>query len=442
MTSPEALRDWEEFLTSFKNCIKMRDMDLSENRLGDKGIETLVRAYTREIREFVEDSEENVSDEALSRSISHVSAQSDDEEDEDPDTLGASFEYGSSPASSLAASALIKSNRVRSDDTVAIPSRGLRSIAYIRLHNVGMTDISALHLTYLLPYHHLPHVLLRRLDGQIPDSSIGREDELYNPGSLCRGVMYDIDNHELTSLGKKILESVEKVRRAGGLRPQVTPPTPISSTVHPGSVPPSPDSPRMTSRGYFPETPSPSRKESISSIRTMASHGRSGSVLSLSGFDTMPHWAEILKVRPKIQGEILKVSGNVHVSQLWSAGIKLLALARMFTLPEKQLSSPKAVVRNVKSMDTVKVALPPSPVSPCSPKLPEPEIKSDYVGGFPKNLWMRILLPMADPGHVLSERQAKSIFDWAADRSTLAREGEWAGKLPHVQMWKLLDVPP
>ena len=39
--------------------------------------------------------------------------------------------------------------------------------------------------------------------------------------------MYDIDNPELTPLGKKILESVEKVRRAGGLRPQVTPPTPI-----------------------------------------------------------------------------------------------------------------------------------------------------------------------------------------------------------------------
>ena len=363
-----------------------------------------------------------------------------DEEDDDPNTLAASIEYGSSPTSSLAASAVIKSNRIRSDDTVGIPTCGLRSIAYIRLHNVGMTNISALHLTYLLPYHHLPHVLLRRLDAQIPDSSIGREDELYNPESLCRGVMYDIDNPELTPLGKKILESVEKVRRAGGLQPQVTPPTPISPTVYSGSVPPSPDSPRTTTRGYFPETPSPSRKESISSIRTMASHGRSGSVLSLSGIDIMPHWTEILKVRPKIQGEILKISGTVHVSQLWSAGIKLLALARMFTLPQKQPPSPKARVRNVKSRYTVKVALPPSPVSLGSPKLPEPEAKSDCMGGFPKNVWMRILLPMADPGQVLSERQAKSIIDWAADRSTLAREGEWAGKLPHVQMWKLLDV--
>lgn len=154
----------------------------------------------------------------------------------------------------------------------------------------------------------------------------------------------------------------------------------------------------------------------------------------------MPHWSEILKVRPKIQGEILKVSGTVHVSQLWSAGIKLLALARMFTLPQKQPPGPKARVRNVKCRYTVKVALPPSPVSLSSPKLPEPEAKSDCMGSFSKNVWMRILLPMADPGQVLSERQARSIIDWAADRNTLAREGEWAGKLPHVQMWKLLDV--
>ena len=112
MTRPEALRDWEEFLTSFKNCVKMRDVDLSENRLGDKGIETLVRVYTREMRDFIDDAEENISDELLSRSISHVSTKSD-EEDEDPDTLAASAEYGSSPASCLAASALIKSNRGR-----------------------------------------------------------------------------------------------------------------------------------------------------------------------------------------------------------------------------------------------------------------------------------------------------------------------------------------
>jgi len=53
---------------------------------------------------------------------------------------------------------------------------------------------------------------------------------------------------------------------------------------------------------------------------------------------------------------------------------------------------------------------------------------------------MKVLLLCADPGKVLSERQVINIIHWAADRTTLAKEGEWAGKLSHVQMWKLLDV--
>ena len=450
MTNPGALQDWEEFLTSFKSCVKMRRVDLSENRLGDKGIETFVRVYTREMRDILDEEEvEDISDELLSRSTSGVSTKSEDEEEEEPLTLAASIEYGSSPGSSLAASALIKSNRRPSDDMVGIPTRGLRSIAYIRLHNVGMTDISALHLTYLLPYHHLPHVLLRRLDAQIPDSSIGREDDLYDPEMLCRGVMYDIDNPELTPLGKKILETVEKVRRSGGMQPQVIQPPPSPLTGAFGSVPPSPDNFRGRNsndvlRGYFPETPSPSRKESISSIRTMSTaHGRSGSIISISSpkMDIMPYWSEILKARPKIQGEILKISRNVHVSQLWSAGIKLLSLARIFTLPQPQKppTSPNARIRIAKQRHIVKVSLPPSPISPTSPGAPK-LTRSNCIGGLEKKLWMKILLLIADTGEVLSERQAMSIIDWAADRSTLAKEGEWAGKLQHVQMWKLLDV--
>jgi hypothetical protein len=454
MANPEALRDWEGFLTSFKSCVKMRRLDFSENRLGDKGIETFVRVYTREIRDGVYDEEDvqDISDETLSRSISKISTKSEEDEDDDESlTMGASVEYGSSPTSSLAASAFIKSNRRPSEDAVPIPTHGLCSISYIRLHDVGMTDLSALHLTYLLPYHHLPHVLLRRLDAQISDSTTGREDDLYDPEMLCRGVMYDIDNPELTSLGKKILESVEKVRRGGGIPPQVIQPplSPLIAT-YPGSVPPSPDGsfrPRNNNdapRGCFPETPSPSRKESISSIRTMSTlHGRSGSIISLSSsrMDIIPHWTEILKARPKLQGEILKISGNVHVSELWSAGIKLLSLARMFTLPQPQKppSGPKDRIHDAKHRYTVKVSLPPSPVSPSSPTIPR-LTRSNCVGGLEENLWKKILLPIADPREVLSERQAMNIIDWAADPTTLAKEGEWAGKLQHVQMWKLLDV--
>jgi Leucine Rich repeat len=451
MNTPEALRDWEEFLMSFKNCIKLRRVDFSENRLGDKGIETLVRVYTCEMRDtnFEDEGVEDFMDEPLSRSISAISIESNEDDEEESGGLATSTEFGTSPTSSLAASAIIKSNRRPCDDRVAIPTRGLRSVAYIRLHNVGMTDLSALQLTFLLPYHLLPHVLLRRLDAQIPDSTIGREDELYDRESFCRGVMYDIKNPEFTSLAKKILESVEKIRRAGGMQPQLSLRPPISPLLgHSGSVPPSPDSIRFrrnsdSSKGYFPDTPSPPRKESISSIRTIStSHGRSGSIISLNSLknDVVSHWTDILKARPKIQGEILKSSGTVHVCQLWSAGIKLLSIARMFVLPQqtKCAFNPTTRTRTPKRQSP-RVSLPPSPVSPGTPKSPR-LMKSRCVGGLEKKLWMRILLPIADPSGVLTERQALNIIDWAADRSTLAKEGEWAGKLPHVQMWKLLDV--
>jgi hypothetical protein len=274
---------------------------------------------------------------------------------------------------------------------------------------------------------------------------------LYLPDSFCRGVMYDIGSPELTSLGKKILESVEKVRRAGGMRPQISHPPTSPGLTHPGSVPPSPDSFRTrrnsdSLRGYFPDTPSPPRKESISSIRTTATaQGRSGSIISLtaSKSDIMPYWTDILKARPKIQGEILKTACDLHVSQLWSAGIKLLSLARMFALPQlaNTLTSSNARARTTKHKYTVKVALPPSPVSPGTPRAPRLS-RSNCVGGLDLRVWVKILLPLADPREVLSERQAMNIVVWASDRTTLAKEGEWAGKLPHVQMWKLLDVHP
>jgi hypothetical protein len=451
LSTSKELRDWEEFLMSFRKCVNMRRVDFSQNYLGDKGVETLVRVYTREIQDpsHSEDGTEDFSDEALSRSVSAVSVKSDvndqDEEDEALD-MDQSMELGSSPTSSLAASALIKSNRRILDDSLVTPTRGLRSIAYIYIRDVGMTDLSALHLSFLLPYHQLPHVLLRRLDAGIPDPTIGREDDLYAPDSLCRGVMYDIDNPDLSTLGRKILESVEKVRRAGGLQPQFSSnfPTMTMSMVF-GSAPPSPDSyrPRRnsdSSRTYFPETPSPSRKESIASIRTTLSHGRSGSVICVSPkADITSPLAEVYKARPKIQGEILKITGTVHVCQLWSAAIKLLSLARILTLPQA-VKTPTATTpgRRSKRRPT-KVYLPPSPISPG----PLSKIKKSHcVGGLDPRLWAKILWPLVDTERVLSERQAISVVEWAADKGSLAREHEWAGKLQHVQMWKLLDVSP
>jgi len=462
MGVPGALQDWELFLLSFKNCSKMRKVDFSENKLGDKGIETLVRVYTREVQDPGVGEEAGVGSmfEATLSKLS-VNSQHEEELQAEDETMEDEEDIARLPSNgSLAPPAFIKSTRRGSEDLISVATRGLRSIAYIRLNNVGMTDLSALNLTYLIPCHALPHILLYRFDSQILDSAIvDNEDELYEKGTLCRGIMYDIEMEEFTSLGRKILEQVEKVRRAGGLQPTIyKSQVPISpTTTYPSSVPPSPDSFRArrysdstSSKGYFPETPSPSRKESISSIRTtstLISHGRSGSIISLTNskpVDVIASWNEVLKSRPKIQGEILKTSGSVHICQLWTAGIKLLSLARIFTLPAKPTAPHKrSTSPRTPKKATVKITLPPTPVSPrLSPLTRLPTVKrSSYVGQLDQKIWTKILVQVADPEGALSERQALHIVEWAADRTTLHKERECAGKLLHVQMWKLLEVP-
>src|SRR5271170_4124865 len=128
LSTEGALRDWETFLTSFRNCVKMRKLDFSDNRLGDKGIETLLRVYTREMADVdnEEDEVEEMFGEPMIRSSSKKSMHSSDEDEDEEITIGASFDYGTSPTTSLAESAPIRSN-YRQYDTIAIPTHGLRS---------------------------------------------------------------------------------------------------------------------------------------------------------------------------------------------------------------------------------------------------------------------------------------------------------------------------
>jgi hypothetical protein len=458
LCSREDFRAWETFLMAFRHCIKMRHLALSGNRLGDKGIETFLRVYLREMEDSEWDEEQAggvVVDSPFCRPFSTLSVHDEDDDAEPESVMESPVDYPSSSTSALAASPLIKDRRLSSGEVKSIPSRGLRSIAYIDFSSVGMTDVSALHLTYFLPYHLLPHVLLRRLDPHIPETD---GDELYDPTSFCRGITYGsskLDDSDFSPLAKKILDLVEKVRRAGGMAPQRTIPSYLASGfgVLSGGLPPSPDVRGRTAdspRGHAQEIPSPSRRDSNGgSTRTTSAitAGRSVSVPSTGStpLHLMAHWTEIMRSRPKFQGEILKAAGTVHISQLWATAVKLLSLARIFTLfptqPRKQTNLPTQSVwpKQQRKME-VRVTLPPTtPTSPVRPSLPRMS-RGDCVGGLDRRLWLRILLEIADPEGCLSERQGLHVLSWAADSATLAKESEWAGKLPHVQIWKLLDV--
>jgi len=448
LSSTEDLRAWETFLASFRHCTKMRALNMSDNQLGDKGIETFVRVYLREMGDLEWDDEGigHPGETSLSSSFSRSSIyDSDDDSDGTESIMGSLEDYTFSSTSPLGPSAVIKDRRKSSGNIPCIPSHGLRTIAYIDFSKIGMTDVSALHLTYFLPYHHLPHVLLRRLDPHIPESG---GDELYDPESFCRGITLGslgLDQGEFSPPAKRILEHVEKVRRAGGMAPRSPP---ISGLFHgagfSGSIPPSPDARGRTlesPKAYVQDVPSPSRKDSAGGTRsTSVFPGRSASLASTGStpLHVTTHWNEIIKSRPKLQGEILKVKGTVHISQLWAAAVKLFSLARIFILSTtpKHSTFPAAGLSGKPGI-AVKVSLPPSPTSPV--RLPK-YTRGECVGGLERRLWLKILLEIADPERCLSERQALHVLSWAADRGTLAKESEWAGKLPHVQMWKLLDV--
>jgi len=447
LSSTDDLRAWETFLVSFRHCTKMRTLNMSDNQLGDKGIETFVRVYLREMADLDWDEGiRHMGETSYAASFSRLSIyDSEDDSDGTESRMESLGDYPSSSASPLAASAVIKDGRRSSGNPPLIPSRGLRTIAYIDFSKVGMTDLSALHLTYILPYHHLPHILLRRLDPQIPESG---GDELYDPDSFCRGITLGslgLDQGEFSSPAKRILEHVEKVRRAGGMAPH---PPPISTHFHgagfSGSVSPSPKVRGRTlesPKAYVQDVSSPPRKDSTGGTRTTSVlPGRSASLASTGSMHlhVTTHWNEIIKSRPKLQGEILKVKGTVHISQLWAAAVKLFSLARIFILSTTPNPSTFPAAGSWGNPGiAVKVSLPPSPTSPT--RVPK-YTRGECVGGLERRLWLKILLGIADPERCLSERQALQVLSWAADRGTLAKEGEWAGKLPHVQMWKLLDV--
>jgi len=145
-------------------------------------------------------------------------------------------------------------------------------------------------------------------------------------------------------------------------------------------------------------------------------------------------WMDTVKIRTKLQGEILRSTGTVHGCQLWTAAIKLLSLMRIVTLAQSRMET-AAVLKKHPTRPT----WPPTPGSPGFPK-PHRISKIECLGGLDITLWMKILSPIADPQKVLSDGQLTSVIEWASDRATLLKEAEWAGKLPHVQMWKLLDV--
>ena len=62
------------------------------------------------------------------------------------------------------------------------------------------------------------------------------------------------------------------------------------------------------------------------------------------------------------------------------------------------------------------------------------------VGGLPSSMWKEIIIQSADPDGLLSNKQRANLFEWASTGETLERERMLNGKLPSLQIWRVLDA--
>lgn len=177
-TAEEAVQ-WEAFLRAFEGCFKLRRLDLSGNvSLGARALEIMARVH--------------ISEPAVNpmpyRGETSVISLNFGEEPNSPGTC--------SVADRMSSGGYIK-RRV-----------GLRSIPYITLTNIGMDDLSALWLSFILEEHHYPNQLIDGLNATLASSTIAT----YQQNANYRGVDWDPKEPNLSRDSLYLLQKAENFR--------------------------------------------------------------------------------------------------------------------------------------------------------------------------------------------------------------------------------------
>ena len=357
-------------------------------------------------------------------------------------------------------------------------TQGLRSIPYLIFSHTGLTDPSALYLSYVVSCHHHPDRLLKCVPSTKASHHL-QQMEHYDHASGCQGIVY-LPNDGVSGPAFKMLESSESAR---------------SYLIEDKRLPLSPDFSRAHRK-----TSTPTRKVSLSHSSPAQitpgprrRSGTKGEVEDLTDEEAIK--GELDRARSRIQGDTLKEVG-LHSNDLWRTALQMLIACRLFCPlrrqgthePESHQTNghePPAPINNpdfpslpkppkpfvgyldpfatplaAKSTNQLgtpqsKKPLPklrtnkPSPLSlatsspsSASPKTGLPQAKpyrSDLSFGLPEGAWVKIMGHYLDAGRYLSERQQEAVVRWAIERRTLAREMESLGKPESVQIWKVLE---
>lgn len=336
-----------------------------------------------------------------------------------------------------------------------------------------MTEIGALHLSYIITSHNMPDFLLGDLPAVKPGAA-AQQLLAYDQDSGCRGVIYAA-NSQLGPAGLKVLDLAEEIRDSlldegnqGGLSERVFPEhKPGNSTRRASDV-----------RG---QPPASDRRRSNSTPGGI-DHGGNDSVSNIR--------AELDRARSRIQGNYIQECGTGS-NDLWRVAMRLLILGRAISsgvhfeyssaaaispgisgsggsyeptwrvsTTKPQSASPFAAkgfnqpmtphlgpwrseYTRLMPLTTTgtpfKKPLSP-PISPLT-KIPQGiPYRSQLPCQFSEDIWRRIIGTAAGADGIMSEAQQLSMLRWAWDRNTLSRESESLGLKDSAQIWKVLEA--
>ncbi|KAI9846246.1 MAG: hypothetical protein M1837_004235 [Sclerophora amabilis] len=505
---------WETFLRSFRRCSVLRRFDLSRNALGPRAFEIFARVYTQEENIGLGAAHEEGYD---GDCPTPTEPSPRDGEDQDATRRGVQaldLGPGEGEQTAVAANGPVgRKNSPKADRQASSPypafkqsrattvhdatrysvTEGLRSVPYIILANTSMTDACALHLSFVLPDHHLPETLLAFVPPARPGLASHQLDT-YDSLSGCQGLVY-LGNDGLSTIGMQILAQCEKARDkllnraeddvqvSGGSK--TSPSRQVSSTRSSSEN----GSSRFASRPPRRHRSDPSGESFEIGPNSAAVNGTQGGILE--------------RMRKKIQVNTIKDSG-LHSVELWSTAFQFLKLARSVML--KILPPPPPSPRHDTELGTTNgddsypvstntAATPPPEISATEPvytshlaveewpslvpktppstsrgqksrQLSESSgskgaasrggssihdspvllLKSEFtklpnklslLGGLPGELWHRIIREIMDPHAILNQDQQRAILAFAWSRDSLSRERELAGKSESAQIWHL-----
>ena len=510
---------WEDFLTSFRKCCVLRRIDLSGNALGDRAFEVMLRVYAKEEplnfaspSDLVEAHHEEQSSTTeiggvarKTKKLSLGSHSGDNTGDEGHPKCKAS-KQGQLPscASHDVADAITESTSPEKTGLPGLPvgpllihttTRGLRSVPYFILRDTTLTDICALHLSYIVAHHHKPGQLLTR----VPPAKAGPHAQQlieYDTQSQCQGIVY-LPNATLGNSGLKVLELADTTRDM--------PPDGTAEEDAEGLHTPRKSStiPRRGSNFHTaPPVSSSKRRQSLMSAEDILQAEKAVSAHNVNNLD---------RARSRIQGDALQEAGPLS-NDLWRVALRVLCLGRDIQVQEKKEPPPvpKAKAPVIKTLSVPGPRLKPLTPKPSMPLTSERDANKPIVPwgkfsqksssspqtltisptasqqvtfgererlppvdprnhrtqspvhtanpsravslsaknkiyqtrlpcGFSEDVWRRIIGLAAGAEGIMSEDQQRSMLTWAMNRKTLSKESEILGLTLASQIWRVLE---